>query len=143
MKPIDKSITKFIQQHHVLTLATSSENTSWCCSCFYVYLEEQNIFVLLSDTGTKHVEYMQKQKRVAGAIALETKIIGKIQGIQFTGDIEELKGEESKIAKHAYLKAFPYAIFKKTLVWGLKINYLKMTDNRLGFGKKLIWEDNF
>jgi uncharacterized protein YhbP (UPF0306 family) len=42
--------------------------------------------------------------------------------------------------KKAYLKRFPYAIFANTNLWILKINYLKMTDNRLGFGKKLIWQ---
>ena len=99
------------------------------------------MFVLLSDLGTKHVDDMQKQKNVAGAIALETKMIGRIRGIQFTGQIEKLKEEELKMSKRAYLKAFPYAIFKKTIVWGLKIDYLKMTDNRLGFGKKLIWKN--
>ena len=100
------------------------------------------MFVLLSDLGTKHVDDMQKQKKVAGTIALETKMIGRIRGIQFAGDIEELKGEELKTAKRAYLKAFPYAILMKTIVWGLKVDYLKMTDNRLGFGKKLIWEND-
>jgi len=97
------------------------------------------MFVLLSDLGTKHVDDIQKQTCVAGAIALETKMIGRIRGVQFTGIIEELKGEELKMSKQAYLKEFPYVIFKKTVVWGLKIDYLKMTDNRLGFGKKLIW----
>ena len=98
------------------------------------------MFVLLSDLGTKHVDDLQKQKMVAGAIVLETKIIGRIRGIQFTGQMEELKGDELKMSQRAYLRAFPYAIFKKTVVWGLKIDYLKMTDNRLGFGKKIIWE---
>jgi uncharacterized protein YhbP (UPF0306 family) len=27
-----------------------------------------------------------------------------------------------------------------TTLWILSIDYLKMTDNRLGFGKKLLWE---
>jgi len=24
-------------------------------------------------------------------------------------------------------------------LWQIKVNYFKMTDNKLGFGKKLIW----
>ena len=38
------------------------------------------------------------------------------------------------------LKKFPYAVLMKTTLWILEIEYIKMTDNRLGFGKKLIWE---
>jgi uncharacterized protein YhbP (UPF0306 family) len=71
---------------------------------------------------------------------LETKTIGKIQGTQIIGEIEEAEGERLKNAKKAYLKEFPYAILKSTKLWILNISYIKMTDNRLGFGKKLIWE---
>jgi len=28
----------------------------------------------------------------------------------------------------------------KAPVWGLKLNHIKMTDNALGFGKKLLWD---
>jgi uncharacterized protein YhbP (UPF0306 family) len=29
-----------------------------------------------------------------------------------------------------------------THLWVVKLTYIKMTDNRLGFGKKLIWENS-
>ena len=98
------------------------------------------MFVFTSDKNTKHINDIAQQKFVAGAIALETKIIGKIRGIQFTGIIKELEGEELKTAKKAYLRAFPYAILKKTHLWGVEVDFIKMTDNRLGFGKKIIWK---
>jgi uncharacterized protein YhbP (UPF0306 family) len=34
---------------------------------------------------------VENNKHVAGAVALETSMIGKIQGIQFTGIIAELR----------------------------------------------------
>jgi len=140
MTPVDKNCIKFIKEHHILTLATTQNNESGCCTCFYVYMESENLFVILSDEGTKHVEEMKIQKKVSCAIALETKVIGRIRGIQLTGIIEELEGDELKRARIAYLKAFPYAILMKTIVWGIKPNMMKMTDNRLGFGKKIIWK---
>jgi uncharacterized protein YhbP (UPF0306 family) len=77
---------------------------------------------------------------VACSIVLETQSVGKIRGIQFRG-IMEKPGKELKLkAKMAYLKRFPYAALMKTSLWIVKVNYIKMTDNRLGFGKKLIWE---
>ena len=140
MHTIDKRIQKFIQEHHILTIATSNNNNPYCATCFYIFLEDLNMFVFTSDENTKHINDIKKQKSVAGAIALETKIIGKIRGIQFTGIIKKLKGEEQKTAKRAYLKAFPYAILMQTHLWGVEVDFIKMTDNRLGFGKKIIWK---
>jgi uncharacterized protein YhbP (UPF0306 family) len=140
MNKVDKRIIEFIGEHHVLTLATSCDNKPYCAHCFYVFLEEKNMFIFTSDKSTKHIQDLGCQNHVAGAIALETKTVGKIRGLQLTGVVKELLNDEYKTAKHAYLKAFPFAILKKTELWGLEVEFFKMTDNRFGFGKKLLWE---
>ncbi len=139
MNLIDKRIISFIKEHHVFTLATVCDNKPYCCSCFYVYIEDQNTFVFTSDDNTKHINDIRKQKYTAGAIALETSMVGKIRGIQFTGHTEELTGEQLGIAKKMYLKKFPVALLADLHLWKLEPDFIKMTDNRLGFGKKLIW----
>ena len=136
----EKRIVEFINEHHVLTLATSKDNNPWCANCFYVYLEEENCFVFTSDDKTKHIEDVLMNSNVAGSVVLETKTVGKIQGIQIRGIMEIPKDELAKKAKRTYLKKFPYAVLMKTSLWVLHLDYVKMTDNRLGFGKKLIWE---
>jgi uncharacterized protein YhbP (UPF0306 family) len=83
---------------------------------------------------------MLLQPTVSGAIALETTMIGKIQGIQFTGISTELDGNLYETALSVYLKKFPVAAFKKLILWGIQPDYIKMTHNRLGFGTKLIWK---
>lgn len=140
MKIQEKRIVEFINEHHVLTLATSIENMPWCANCFYIYLEEENCFVFTSDDKTKHVNDVLSNANVAGSVVLETNTVGKIQGIQFCGKMELPEKELAKKANKAYLKRFPYAVLMKTSLWVLHPNYIKMTDNRLGFGKKLIWE---
>ncbi len=135
----EKRITDFIRKHHILTLATSANNVPYTCTCFYVYIDELNMFAFTSDPGTRHVDEMLEQPIVAGAIALETTMIGKIQGIQFTGESHELKNELYDTALRAYLKKFPVAGFKKLVLWSIQPDFIKMTHNRLGFGTKLIW----
>ena len=135
-----KRITGFINRHHVLTLATAMGKQPWCAHCFYVYLEDENMLVFTSDDDTKHVQDVQKNSSVAGSIVLETNRVGKIRGIQFRGIMVKPGKELALKAKKTYLKRFPYAVLMKTSLWILKVNYIKMTDNRLGFGKKLIWE---
>jgi len=134
-------IKEFIAEHHIFTLATSKNNIPWTSTCFYVFDESNNRFLFTSDDHTRHVDELNGNGNVAGAIALETKTIGKIRGLQFSGIVTKLEGVEKRKAKTHYLKAFPYAILKKTEMWELKVSLFKMTDNRLGFGKKLIWEN--
>jgi len=140
IKELDKKIIRFIKKHHILTLATSNENRPYCCTCFYVYLEKENVFFITSDKDTRHIHEIAMQPVVAGAIALETYMIGKIQGIQFTGIIKELKGKEFEKAKGIYLRKFPVAAFADLVMWSIEPDFIKFTDNRLGFGKKMIWD---
>ncbi|MFP4024390.1 MAG: pyridoxamine 5'-phosphate oxidase family protein [Thiohalospira sp.] len=139
MKEVDQRIIKFINKHHVLTLATSKKNIPYCANCFYVYSEEENMLIFTSDYETKHIKDVLKQNIVAGSIVLETNVIGKIQGVQFQGKISEPKGGLLKKVKSRYLKRFPVAMLMKTTLWTVELTFLKFTDNRLGFGKKLIW----
>ena len=139
---LDKRIINFIKEHHVLTLATCTENNPYCANCFYVYLEKENILAFTSDKGTIHIKNSIINNKVAGSIVLETKTVGKIQGIQFNGIISKVNDEYKKTANKLYLKRFPYAILKTTKLWIIDLTFIKMTDNRLGFGKKLIWNKN-
>ncbi len=135
----DNKIVKFFNKHHVLTIATCAGDEPWCANCFYVYLEKENALVFTTDHDTRHGREFVKNPLVAGSVALETLIIGKIRGIQFQGIVSEPEGELAEKARVAYLKRFPPAALMDTHLWVVHLTYIKMTDNRLGFGKKLIW----
>lgn len=138
-KMVDDKIIRFLRKHHVLTVATSVNNEPWCANCFYVYLQDENALVFTTGTETRHGREFLENKLVAGTVVLETQIIGKIRGIQFQGSVSEPEGELSDKAKTAYLKRFPVAMLMETRLWVVRLTHLKMTDNRLGFGKKIIW----
>ena len=140
MSIVNQKIIDFIKEHHVLTLATSSENSPWCANCFYTYLENENFFVFTSDLETKHVQDALKQETVAASILLETRVIGKIRGLQIQGRMFCPEKKILKKVKVAYLKNFPVAMLMKTTLWVISPTLLKYTDNRLGFGKKLTWK---
>ena len=135
----DKRIVKFIQRHHVMTLATCNNNRPWCCNCFYVYVESLCGLVFTSDATTRHIKEALLQPFVAGSIVLETSIVGKLQGVQFEGKIIEAEGDLLKEIKIAYMKRFPFAMLMDTKLWFLELQSIKKTDNRLGFGKKIYW----
>ena len=136
---VDSRIIKFFRKHHVLTIATTVDNEPWCANCFYVYLEEENALVFTTDIDTRHGKEFIKNPNVAGSVVLETMVIGKIRGIQFQGIVSEPEVELLSKAKWAYLKKFPPTALMDTHLWIVRLTLIKMTDNRLGFGKKMIW----
>ena len=138
---IDKRIFSLIHEHHIFTLAITRGLQPWCATCFYIYDEERNLFIFTSEDNTRHIHDAVETGNflTAGAIALETKMIGKIRGIQFSGIMHRLEGEELETARKKYLKKFPIARFSTLYLWGINPDMIKMTDNRLGFGRKLIW----
>ena len=140
IEDLDSKIIRFLKKHHVLTLATASNNKPYCCSCFYVFNEKNNTFLVTSGNETRHIKEILSQSAIAGAIALETTMVGKIQGIQFTGTMKLIEGEEFIKAKSLYLKRFPVAAFAELVLWRIDPDFMKYTDNRLGFGTKMIWE---
>ena len=125
-----------MSRHHVLTLATaSSEGVPYCAACFYAYDKRRNLIIFTSDDTTYHAQQMAANSTVAVAINLETRIVGKVQGIQICGTVR--RGDETE--KSVYIKRFPYAALAPLNIWVVEPTFMKLTDNTLGFGKKLIW----
>lgn len=131
-----EKIVAFILEHHVMSLATSYNEELSVCSLFYAYSKKMNCFVVASSEDTTHIKHIQQNSKIAGNIYLETKTLGKIQGLQFRGKFIALKEKE---LERLYFKHFPYARALLPTLWKIEIDSFKMTDNRLGFGKKLLW----
>lgn len=135
---MDERFVKFIKKHHVLTLATvGSEGMPYVANCFYAYDKERNLFVFTSDTTTRHGSEMSANDRVALSIVLETRVVGRVQGLQIVGRAE--RGDDA--ARICYIKRFPYAAAANLELWMVSPTLMKLTDNTLGFGKKLLWQN--
>lgn len=132
-----EKINLFLQKHHVMSLATISEDGVSVCNLFYAFNMEKLSFVVASSHDTLHIKNITKNKKVAGSVVLETKIVAKIEGLQFLGEFDMLEDDELKMV---YFKNFPYALAINPKLWQIKIDYFKLTDNTLGFGKKIIWK---
>jgi uncharacterized protein len=131
-----KPFEAFIAQHHILSLATCKDNLPQSATLFYVFDPLHVSFIVASDDKTEHIQNVLSNENVAGTIALETKSVGKIQGIQFQA---KMVLSEDSADKKRYFKAYPYALAMKPTLWRIQLSTMKLTDNRLGFGTKLIW----
>lgn len=137
MSIMDDRFIKFIRKHHVLTLATvNGEGMPYVANCFYAYDAKRNMLVFTSDTTTRHGAEMAANGIVAISIVLETRVVGRVQGLQIVGTAE--RGDDE--ARRSYIKRFPYAAAAPLELWMVRPSMMKLTDNTLGFGKKLIWQ---
>jgi uncharacterized protein YhbP (UPF0306 family) len=134
---MDERFIKFIKKHHVLTLATvNGEGMPYVANCFYAFDTKRNLFIFTSDLATRHGAEMAANSSVALSIVLETRIVGRVQGLQVTGRAE--RGDDE--ARKCYIKRFPYAAAADLELWMVEPTMMKLTDNTLGFGKKLVWQ---
>ena len=139
MKP-DKRIIEFIDSQKNLSIGTSVNNIPHCASCFYAYNEEGNYVIFKSDKKTTHISNALSNPMVAGSVLPNIEKVGTIKGIQFTGIFKQPEGNLLQEAKNIYYSKYPFARAIGGDIWIVEFLSIKMTDNTLGFGKKLIWE---
>ncbi|MEA2112100.1 MAG: pyridoxamine 5'-phosphate oxidase family protein [Campylobacterota bacterium] len=137
MDAVLEKIEEFVSEHHLLTLSTSHKNMPHACSAFYIFDKERVSFVIASDYETQHIKNVQLNSQVSVTVALETESIGIIQGLQCQA---VMRKSDNMLHKKAYYKRFPYAAAMNPILWEIKVGEMKFTNNRLGFGKKLIWK---
>jgi uncharacterized protein YhbP (UPF0306 family) len=77
-----------------------------------------------------------QNKWLAGTILPNALDFSAIKGIQFTG---VFMMPENETYKEKYLAKFPMAKDMPGTIWTIQLSEIKMTDNSLGFGTKLLW----
>ena len=82
---------------------------------------------------------MKKNPFVAGTVLPDKLNKLTIKGIQFEAIVLDTQQPQVKKRLNNYYKKHPAALAMPGDIWILQIEYIKMTDNTLGFGKKIIW----
>ena len=116
-----------------LTLADDADDVPHCSSLFYVYCDRS-----LRDFGWVHVGQLQRNARVGGG-GFWRRSSSKVQGLQVRLVITVPAARNLRQLKKPICLCFPYAAAMDLEMWAIASYYLKLTDNRLGFGKT-IWE---
>lgn len=138
---LDKIIT-YLSSQTSLSLCCVDDGMPYCCTCFYVLDAQRISFYFSSSLNTYHANIMLKSSRVAGTVADQTQSVMHLQGVQYQGRVKLLMDEEEKRARQLFYASYPIAKLKKAPMWEIMLNSLKMTNNKLGFGKKLLWSRN-
>jgi len=103
---MDERIVKFLKKMRLASVcAIDDDGQPYAFSAFYAFDEVNFCLLLASSDESSHVKFLKNSKLVAGTVALDTKIVGKIEGVQFQGAMREARESEREI----YFKRFFYA----------------------------------
>ena len=141
-------LLKFLREHQVLTLAvTEADGNAYAAALFYV-IDDELRFHVVTDPATRHGQAMLAHPSVAGTIQRDRQQWHEIQGAQFRGQCRRLDGAERARAWEAYSARYPFlqqpnafltAELVKTAMWRIDPDWIRLIDNRAGFGHKEEW----
>lgn len=129
-------IEEFLKSRHLGAFSVLKDELPYSFSAFYAYKDE--CIFIASDEKTTHMKSLKLNPNISGAIYFDTKIVSLIKGVQFFGEISRA----DKCGEYVYFGAYPFAKVLKPQIWQIRLKWIKMTDNKAFFGKKIIWEAN-
>ena len=137
---MNENIAGFLEQQTCASVCCIyDEGRPYCFTCYYAFNTEAGIMYFKSSANSHHAGLMKKNPFVAGTILPDKLNKIMIKGLQFEALVLDTQQPLVKRSLGIYLKKHPLALAIPGDIWALKINYIKMTDSALGFGKKIIW----
>lgn len=130
----------FIGAQTCASLCCRNENNQpYCFSCFYAYNEEKGLLYYKSGPEAYHSQLLGLHTEVAGTILPDQLCKLHIQGIQFEGVLLPPDHPDARNAATHYYKRHPLALAHSGMLWTIRLEHIKYTDSKMGFGKKLEW----
>lgn len=129
-------VLSYIEQHHVLTLATMGSDGPWAAAIFYV--NDMFSFYFLSAAHTRHSQNIAEHPQAAATIQEDYKDWPSIKGIQLEGVVNQLRGTERQRAVSLYEDKYP---FIKTATSQIRIALARVNWYRL-LPSRLYYIDN-
>jgi uncharacterized protein YhbP (UPF0306 family) len=138
-----RAILAYLEEHRVMTLATSGVDGPWAAAVFYANQGFDLYFI--SASNTRHGQYLALNSRAAATIQEEYLDWPDIKGIQLEGTVSKLSGDDRSMAMDSYRKKFPFidsagaqiqSAFKRISWYRLKPDRLYFIDNSRGLGHR-------
>lgn len=138
---MQSSIVRYIGEQSIATICcVDPEGHPHCFNCYYTFNEEQQQLYFKSQEGSLHSQLLHSNPFVAGTILPDRLNKLMTQGVQFQGKASWEDPLHPNQANHLYHKHLPIAMAKAGHVWTIQLNSVKLTENSLGFAKKVTWE---
>lgn len=133
----------YVENHQVLTLATSGADGVWAAAVFYA--SQMFDLFFLSAGHTRHAQHIVQNPRVAGTIQEDYAGWQEIKGIQLEGTVHLVEGEAVDEVVARYRRKYPFlaqadakmeAALAQVKWYHLLPNRLYFIDNSQGLGHR-------
>lgn len=137
---MNERIRKFIKKQTCATVCCADESGKpYCFTVFYAFDFDKALLFYKSSKDARHSLLLKDKPDVAGTILPDKLSLLAIKGIQFEGSVLVASDSVNKTAASIYYAKHPIARATTGEIWAIRVNYIKFTDNSLGFGRKLLW----
>lgn len=141
MENIQQHIAHFISNQSLASVCCMGpENELHCFTCYFAYNDKLQLLLFKSSDNSLHTKFLLQNPVLAGTILPDKHNKFYSKGIQFNGRILPLSHPQANDASKFYHKKFPFALTMKGTVYSIRLDRIKMTDNTMGIGTKLIWD---
>jgi uncharacterized protein len=141
---LPERLRAFLKEHNTMTLATVNEaGQPEAAAVFYAETEGFS-FYFLAERTSRHGRNLERRPEAAATIHADGQQWATIQGLQVEGLCRQVPPGERPKALAVYAAKFPFVISQPEL-WArlgavdfylLQPHWLRLIDNRLGFGHK-------
>lgn len=128
-----------------MTLATSgTEGEPHAAPVYFAAAGEMRLY-FFSEAHSRHSQHLARDPRAAAAIYPQCEGWQDIRGLQLHGEVRPVEpGAEWEQAWEAYLRKFPFvaglkAVVARNQLYVFRPHWIRLVDNRRGFGFKEEW----
>ncbi|MEO7049678.1 MAG: hypothetical protein ABI091_30525 [Ferruginibacter sp.] len=138
---MNDKILSFLKKQTAASICCVNEiNEPYCFSCFYAFNSYENLLYFKSAPTAYHSKILLKNAAISGTIMPDKLNILALKGIQFEGVALAENNPLCADAFKKYHSRFPQAFAISGVVYTIRLNSIKMTDNLPGIFKKHAWQ---
>jgi uncharacterized protein len=129
---------------HTLTLATQGAEGPHAAPVFFAADDDLRLY-FFSDPASQHSRHLAKDGRAAIAIYPPSQDWREIRGLQMQGQVQQIEsGPQWDQGWACYRAKFPFvdslkAIVAQNALYAFNPHWIRLVDNRRGFGFKQEW----
>ena len=138
---MNPKIVDFLKRQTAASISCVNEiNQTYSFSCFFAFNSIDKLLYFKSHESSYHSRMILQNPKVSGTIMPDKLNKLAIKGIQFIGEALSFNDPLCKEASKNYYHKFPVAVAISGVVWTIRLDQLKMTNNVMGIFEKLSWQ---
>jgi uncharacterized protein YhbP (UPF0306 family) len=143
---ISSDLLEYLIQLTALTLATAGAGGEPHAAPVYFAADRELTLYFFSDPGSRHGRDLAENPQAAAAFYPECETWQEIRGVQLHGEVQPVpSGPAWEAAWAIYSAKFPFVVEMREIVarnqlYAFRPHWIRLIDNRRGFGFKEEWE---